>query len=62
MTVLIVILCGLIIALAVYFLIRSVRRMVKGQCCEGCGSCPRRDDCSGAPPDDQNTRKGSGAP
>ncbi len=42
----IVILCGLIIGLALFFLLRSLRRISKGECCEGCGDCPQRDSCS----------------
>ncbi len=42
----IVIVCGLLIGLALFLLLRSLRKMSKGQCCEGCGGCPHRESCS----------------
>lgn len=41
----IVIACGLLIGLALYFLARSLYRMSQGRCCEGCGSCPQKAAC-----------------
>ncbi|MGI6404843.1 MAG: FeoB-associated Cys-rich membrane protein [Oscillospiraceae bacterium] len=56
----IVILCGLVIALALYLLVRSLRKMSQGQCCEGCSGCSHKNNCSSYRPDDVTTKKGSG--
>jgi hypothetical protein len=42
----VIVFCGLLIGLALFLLIRSLRRMAKGRCCEGCDGCPQADNCS----------------
>lgn len=44
--ILVVALCGLLIGLALYLLVRSLRKMVKGRCCEGCDGCSQTGNCS----------------
>lgn len=56
MTAAIVVLCGLIIALALYLLVRSVRKISKGQCCEGCTGCPHTNTCSSYRPEEEKGR------
>lgn len=46
----VVIICGIIIGLAVYLLIRSLRKMAKGRCCEGCAGCRYAADCRSRDP------------
>ncbi len=62
MTAVVVVLCGLVIALALYLLVRSLRKMSRGQCCEGCSDCPQKHGCSSYHPDDVPPKKGSGSP
>lgn len=62
MTALVVVLCGLVIALALYLLARSLWKMSRGQCCEGCSDCSQKDGCSSYRPDDVSPKKGSGSP
>jgi hypothetical protein len=49
-TFLVIVFCGLLIGLALYLLIRSLRRMVKGRCCEGCDGCSQASNCSSRDP------------
>jgi hypothetical protein len=50
----VIILCGLIIALAIYLFVRSMRKMSRGQCCEGCEGCSVKGNCSSADSDTDN--------
>lgn len=45
MQIAVVIFCGLLIGLAAYLLVRSLRNMAKGKCCEGCEGCPHDGNC-----------------
>lgn len=38
--------CGLLIGYAIYMLIKILRKMLKGSCCEGCKGCRHTGDCS----------------
>ncbi|MEG0899873.1 MAG: hypothetical protein RSD67_06945 [Oscillospiraceae bacterium] len=38
--------CVLIIVYAVVILIKTIIRMSKGKCCEGCSNCPTKHMCS----------------
>lgn len=40
--------CILIIALAVYLLTKNIIRALKGRCCEGCKHCPAKGKCDQA--------------
>ena len=42
----VVVFCGLVIALALFLLVRSLRKMAKGRCCEGCDGCSQAGNCS----------------
>lgn len=42
----VVVVCGIIIALAIFLLVRSLRKMAKGRCCEGCAGCSQKEHCS----------------
>ncbi|WMJ23819.1 FeoB-associated Cys-rich membrane protein [Paludicola sp. MB14-C6] len=39
------IICGLIVALAVFIVVREIRKMMKGKCCENCKSCGVKNQC-----------------
>lgn len=58
MTWLIVLICGLVIALALILLARSLRKMSRGQCCEGCGDCSQKNSCSSVHRDEQDDPRG----
>lgn len=47
--------CGVVIGLALYLLIRSLRKMVKGRCCEGCAGCQHAATCSSRDPSVDDT-------
>lgn len=47
---LVILFCGLLIGLALYLLVRSLRGMAKGRCCEGCVGCQHAADCSSRDP------------
>ena len=46
MQIAIIVFCGLLIGLAIFLLIHSLRKMAKGRCCEGCNDCPQAGNCS----------------
>jgi hypothetical protein len=46
LTFIVIVFCGLLIGLALFLLIRSLRRMIKGRCCEGCDGCSQASNCS----------------
>jgi len=49
-SILVILLCGAIIALAVYLFIRNIINMSKGKCCEGCEGCPQKKACTNCSP------------
>lgn len=46
----VIILCAAVIGLALYLLIRSLRKMARGSCCEGCTGCRHASSCSSRDP------------
>lgn len=41
----IIIITVLIVALSVFILVREIRKMIKGRCCESCKHCSVKDQC-----------------
>lgn len=58
MQITIIIFCGIIIGLAIYLLIRSLIKMSKGRCCEGCSGCPQAQNCSSIPDSEKHAQDG----
>lgn len=59
----IVAVCGMLIGVALLLLARSLRRMVRGQCCEGCVGCAHARGCSSRDPKvNEQGEKLSGGP
>lgn len=44
--ILVIVFCGCLIGLALYLFVRSLRKMAKGRCCEGCAGCAQAENCS----------------
>ena len=48
--ILIYVVCGILIALAVVIFVKTIRRALKGKCCESCKSCHYKQQCDNAQP------------
>lgn len=43
---LVYIICGIIVLLAIFILVKEIRKMLKGKFCENCKSCAVKDSCN----------------
>jgi hypothetical protein len=50
------IICGLIVLLAVFIVIREIRKMAQGKCCENCKNCAMRSQCDGKSDNNDKTK------
>ena len=39
------VICAIVILLSIVILIREIRKMIKGKCCDNCKHCKMQDKC-----------------